>query len=154
MWHVCIRLKDHSQISSTHIYMHIYTGSSSSTSVTTSVPTSTKRKSLISTREPPLPAFKKPTFNEEWRKKRQGQRESMGRETAAEGVCIYTVTVCLISWLCHVQLIEIKILTMWFKWQANCEGRDQVGFISSSIRVGHCSWVHTQHEHLHVACWL
>ena len=79
----------------TYTHAHILTGSSSSTTVTTSVPTSTKRKSLISTREPPLPAFKKPTSNEEWRKKRQGQREFVGRTTAAEGVCIYTLAVCL-----------------------------------------------------------
>ena len=77
-------VKDHPHISYTHTCTHAHTGSSSSTTVTTSVPASTKQKS-ISTRKPPLP--KKPTFNEEWRKKRQGRREFMGREAAA-GVCM------------------------------------------------------------------
>ena len=72
----------------THTCTHAQTGSPSSTTVATSVPTSTKQKS-ISTQKPPVP--KKPTFNEEWRKKQQGLREFMGREAAAGVACTVMV---------------------------------------------------------------
>ena len=120
VWHVCTTwLKYHPHISYTYTCIHAHTGSPSSTTVTTSVPASTKQKS-ISTRKPPP---KKPTFNEEWRKKRQGQREFMGKEAAA-GECMNSncsymklAQSCAVDWF--------KILIMWFKWQANWEGRGQ-----------------------------
>ena len=91
-------LKYHPQISYTHTCTHAHTGSPSSTTVATSVPTSTKEKS-ISTRKPPVP--KKPTFNKEWRKKRQGQREFMGREAAA-GACMNSNCVHSLAQSCAV----------------------------------------------------